>query len=231
MPHYPYVVDYTNDTNSIKYLGYFINTDTNVNHRIRCASMVKCSLKQKVWFKEKALTRETKRIIYKSMVMPVLLFSLDSMCLYERHLKQLERFHKRASSHFHSSDICIRNVLSMYNLRFTCHVQRSNDLSKIIMYSEITHGRRNRGRPKLRFKDYFKRNLKNRNIDTERWGEIAQDRTLWRSITSSNNWLWDLSVTTAYSFYSSRYTTTSRYNSFSHEGKFRVESVTHISTR
>ncbi len=40
----------------------------------------------------------------------------------------------------------------------------------------------NKGRPRLRFKDYLKRNITLRNIDHSTWCKTAHDRTTWRAM-------------------------------------------------
>ena len=54
-------------------------------------------------------------------------------------------------------------------------------IPKDILYGQLTAGKRNTGRPKLRFKDVCKRDMKNLNIDTDSWEDLASDRLHWRS--------------------------------------------------
>ena len=59
------------------------------------------------------------------------------------------------------------------------HVQRvsSDHLPKIILYGDITEGKHPVGRPKLKYKDVIKRNLKDYGIDPLQWQTVAEDRS------------------------------------------------------
>ena len=54
-------------------------------------------------------------------------------------------------------------------------------IPKYLLYSELVDSRRKRGRLTLRFKDVCKRDLKNLNVGTDKWEELANDRDKWRS--------------------------------------------------
>ena len=47
-------------------------------------------------------------------------------------------------------------------------------LPKQVLYSQLSSGHRKRGRPRLRFKDTIKRNLKLRDIKTDSWALLTQ---------------------------------------------------------
>ena len=49
-----------------------------------------------------------------------------------------------------------------------------------LLYGELVQGKRPVGRPKLRYKDICKRDLKALNIDLDTWEAAASDRTAWR---------------------------------------------------
>ena len=61
----------------------------------------------------------------------------------------------------------------------TDHVTRMPDerLPKKILYGELQVGKRSHGGQKKRYKDTLKASLKEFNIPTESWEQIAQDRT------------------------------------------------------
>ena len=44
----------------------------------------------------------------------------------------------------------------------------------------LPDGQRPRGRPRLRYEDTIKRNLKKRDIDTNSWKSLALQRYVWR---------------------------------------------------
>ena len=75
-------------------------------------------------------------------------------------------------------------TLSKHRLCWPGHVLRMGEkqLPKFLLYSELEVGKRNHGRPKLRFKDVCKRNLTDFYIKTDKWELRANDRVKWRSI-------------------------------------------------
>ena len=50
-----------------------------------------------------------------------------------------------------------------------------------ILHSVLKNGTRPVGRPRLRFKDVLKRDLRDFNIDPDNWTQMAKDRILWRA--------------------------------------------------
>ena len=73
----------------------------------------------------------------------------------------------------------MEDLLIKKNLLWTGHLMRmsSDRLPKQILYSQLSSGHRQRGRPRLRFKDTIKRNLKLRDIKTDSWTSLSQQRT------------------------------------------------------
>ena len=53
-------------------------------------------------------------------------------------------------------------------------------LPKQVLYFQLSSGHRKRGRPRLRFKDTIKRNLKMRDIKIDSWTSLSQQRDKWR---------------------------------------------------
>ncbi|GFR78684.1 hypothetical protein ElyMa_005856100 [Elysia marginata] len=53
-------------------------------------------------------------------------------------------------------------------------------LPKIVMYSELSSGYRERGAPRKRYKDSLKRTLSACDIDVQGWSDLATDRSAWR---------------------------------------------------
>ena len=77
----------------------------------------------------------------------------------------------------------MQSVLKLVQLRWTGHVTRMPDerLPKKILYGEQV-GKRSHGGQKKRYKDTLKASLKDFNIPTESWEQIALDRTKWRGL-------------------------------------------------
>ena len=74
----------------------------------------------------------------------------------------------------------MEDLLIRKNLRWTGLMRMSQDrLSKQILYFQLSSGHRTRGRPRqsrLQFKDTIKRNLKLRDIKTDSWTSLSQQR-------------------------------------------------------
>ena len=69
-------------------------------------------------------------------------------------------------------------------VRWTGHVTRMPEerLSKKILYGELEMGKRYHGGQKKRYKGTLKALIKDFNIPTESWEQIAQDRAKWRGL-------------------------------------------------
>ena len=76
------------------------------------------------------------------------------------------------------------DLLIRKNLRWTGHLMRMSPerLLKQILYSQLSSGHRKRGRPRLRFKDTIKRNLKLRDTKADSLTIFSQQRDKWRAI-------------------------------------------------
>ena len=72
--------------------------------------------------------------------------------------------------------------LKLALLRWTGHVTRMPEerLPKKILYGELEMGKRSHDGQKKRYKNTLKASLKDFNIPTESWEQIAQDRAKWR---------------------------------------------------
>ena len=70
----------------------------------------------------------------------------------------------------------MEDLLIRKYLRWTGHLMRTspNRLQKQVLYSQLSSGNRKRGRPRLRFKDTNKRNLKLRDMKTDSWTSFSQ---------------------------------------------------------
>ena len=78
----------------------------------------------------------------------------------------------------------VHTLLKLAQLRWTGHVTRIPDecLPKKILCGELQVGKRSHGGQKKQYKDTLKATLKDFNIPTESWEQIAQDRTKWRGL-------------------------------------------------
>ena len=73
-------------------------------------------------------------------------------------------------------------ILSERRLRWLGHVKRMDPgrIPKDILYGELAEGTRPIGRPRLRYKDVCKRDIKTADIDVNQWESFANDRPIWR---------------------------------------------------
>ena len=133
-----------------------------------------------------------------AIVLPNLLYSSETWCLYQKHIRTLDRFHLqclRDIMNIHWTDrvrntevlrranICgIEAYLMRCQLRWCGHVSRMSDdrAAKRIFYCELQEGKRKHGGQLLQSKDVLKRHMKRCNIDPSGWEALAANRPEWR---------------------------------------------------
>ena len=131
------------------------------------------------------------------MVLPTLLYACETWTVYQRHGKRLNHFHTSClrklqkikwQDRIPATEVLkragmqsVHTLLKLAQLIWTGHVTRVSDerLPKKILYGEIRDGKRSHGDRKKRYKETLKASLKDFNIQTESWEQIAQDRTKW----------------------------------------------------
>ena len=84
----------------------------------------------------------------------------------------------------HESRHCFRRTD-----RWLGHVKRMDDscLPKLLLFGQLSTGTRSGGRPRLRFIDCCKRDMKECGINTKSWEMTALDRSAWRSLTNKGS--------------------------------------------
>ena len=184
------------------YLGSYVSADVNIDneiqYRLRCASSAFGKLRARV-FENRDLRSETRVMVYRSVVLPTLLYASETWTTYKHHIKTLEKFHQRCmrrilkinwQDHRTNDSILeesncpsIEALIIQSQLRWAGHLVRMRDTSipKQIFYSELSEGTRKVGRQKKRFKDCLKENMKICDINYETWERDAQDRAAWRA--------------------------------------------------
>ena len=125
--------------------------------------------------------------IYRAIVLSTLLYGAEAWTVYRRQVKN------DATSAFDHEDNLdglertglppMEDLLIRKNLRWTGHLMGMSPdrLPKQVLYSQLSSGHRKRGRPRLRFKDTIKRNLKLRDIKIDSWTSLSQQRDKWRA--------------------------------------------------
>jgi len=188
------VEDYT-------YLGSTISNslsvDTDVNGRIAKASAVMARLNQRVWDNHN-LTKKTKLRVYQACVLSTLLYSSEAWTTYASHVRKLNSFHLRClrrilriqwQDKVPNTEVLkcagmnsMFSILSERRLRWLGHVRRMDPgrIPKDLLYGELVEGARTTGRPRLRYKDVCKKDMKTASININNWESCADDRSAWR---------------------------------------------------
>ena len=201
-----------NNVDSFTYLGSTISSsnslDKEISSRIAKANASFGRLQKRVWT-ERGIRTDTKCAVYRAVVLTALLYGCEAWTLYSRHVKLLEQFHQRCLRQilnikwFHrvsnvnvlekSKLPSIETTLIQSQLRWSGHLARMQDsrLPKQLFYCELTGGRRERGRPKLRFKDTLKQSLQKSGIDADHWESMSADRSEWRHAVYNGTQLYE----------------------------------------
>ena len=173
--------------------------DAEVNCRIAKASFAFGRLEKRVW-SDRGITRNVKLYVYDACVVTILLYGCEAWTTYRHHIRVLERFHQHCirrilsikwSSHTPDAVVLeragipsIKKRIMMYQMRWVGHVVRMQDgrLPKQMFYGELLRGKRPQHKPRMRFKDVIKGNLKAMKIDVNNWEVLTVDRNSWRRI-------------------------------------------------
>ncbi|KAL2090150.1 hypothetical protein ACEWY4_014838 [Coilia grayii] len=182
------------------YLGSLLSTkaviDTEIHHRIGCASAAFARLRDRV-FENRDILTKTKLLVYQAIILPTLLYGADSWTTYSRHLKALEQYHQRCLrkilriswedrrtniSVLKEANIAsITTTIARHQLRWTGHVIRmpNNRLPKQILYGQLKEGKRMQGGQKKRYKDMVKEHLRKCCFNLNKWEAAALKRDEW----------------------------------------------------
>ena len=168
-------------TNQFVYLGAIISADcsvgSEVDSRMSKASAAFARIRDRV-IKNHSLRMATKVAVYKAICLSVLLYGSETLTLYARHIKVLERFHIRCLSEIlglswqdrvpHVEILrraglpSIECTIGKNQLRWVGHVFRmpENRFPRQVLYGQLAEGQRPAHGPKKRFKDHLKKNMK-----------------------------------------------------------------------
>ena len=174
-----------------------------VNCRIAQASRAFSSLRDSV-FTASDLTLETKRMVYRSVVLGVLLYDGETRAPTQELVSRLDRFHQRCvrsilgvsrsiqwKEHLTTAELfgrfgmveSIGDLLIQCRLRWLGHVARmsENRHPKMLLFGWLPQKRPAHG-TKLCWRDKICQDLKKCGIDETSWYKEAQDRTRWHSL-------------------------------------------------
>ena len=192
------------NVDSFKYLGSTISSDSTLDKeiaaRIQKASYALGKLRTKV-LQHKDIRLSTKLKVYNAVVLSSLLYGCETWTLYRRHIKKLEQFHTRSLRTImrirwqdritnqevldRADTTSIEAKILQAQLRWSGHVIRMEEsrIPRQLLYGELSSGSRKQGRPKKRYKDNLKANLKWTGLQPRHLEPAASDRTRWRAIT------------------------------------------------
>ena len=194
---------------SVVYLGSRFSEDgrtlSAIKHRICCAESVVTRLNTRV-FRRKAVHHHLKGLFVQSAVFASLTYGLQYCAVSKRDRRCLDGYYLRLIKricllphdyHLSYEEAVVRSgverpslKLTRERLRWTGHVLRAEEpvLREVLSFVP-EGGSRGRGRPRLRFFDTVKLDMRDRNIDVqyrkqqdfwEALGPLASDRTMWR---------------------------------------------------
>jgi len=185
------------------YLGSTISSNARLEHEISLrmgkASAAYGLLKTRLWENHRVTTR-IKCKVYRAVVLSSLLYGAETWTVYRSQVQKLHAYMMRHlrqimgivwqdkitnAEVLQRADLpSMEDILIVKGLRWLGHVHRMDKdrLPRQLLYSQLSMGKRNQGRPRLRFKDVAKRNLKRRDINLGTWQTTAQTRSSWRSV-------------------------------------------------
>ena len=190
-----------NPVKEITYLGSIIASDGHIKaelqKRMSKANMSFGRHRERLWNNHNVSIR-VKGKIYRAIILSTLLYGDEIWTVYRRHVKKLHTFMMRLMRSimkikwqgkvtnikvFKRAGLpSIEDSIIRKNLRWTGHLLRmpTDRLPRHVLYSQPPDGQRPRGRPRLRYKDTIKINLKKGDIDTNSWKSLALQRDVWR---------------------------------------------------
>ncbi|VVC95365.1 unnamed protein product [Leptidea sinapis] len=112
--------DTLKQVDKLRYLGSTITSrgdlDAEFNSRIGAASATFGKLEQRL-FRSHDISRSTKIDVYMATVLPNLLYSAESWCMYRRHIRRLDRFYIK----------CLRSIL---NIKWSDRIRNTEVLKR-----------------------------------------------------------------------------------------------------
>ena len=179
-----YIMVDGNKLNSVlefTYLGSTISSngciDDEIRRRMAMASASFRPLRQILWNNHDVSMR-IKGKKCRAIVLSTLLYGAESWTVYRRQVKKLHAFMMR---HLRSV-MRITWMGKVTKKEILVRTGMSPDrLPKQVLFCQLSSGQRKRGRPRLRFKDTIKRNLKPRDIKIDSWTSLSQQNDKWRA--------------------------------------------------
>jgi len=184
------------------YFGSTISKNTTVDQelsiRLGKASTTFGRPTKRVW-KNRHLSIHTKVRVYEACVLSILLYGAESWATYRPQESRLSAFHtfnlrfilgKTWEDKMTNEDVFritgsgpLSSRLKFFRLRWAGHVNRmpQRRIPRLLLHGVLEEGTRHTGRPRLKFKDVIKRDLKDFDIEPVAWTSLSRDRASWRS--------------------------------------------------
>ena len=168
-----------------------------IQNRISKATASFGRLRKRLW-NSHAVTLNVKCQIYRAVVLSTLLYGTETWTIYVHQVRRLNSVMMRHLRSIMGLSLCdhipnrvilekaglsdLDSTLCHKNLQWAGHVARMDNhrLPKQILFSQLSEGCRNVGRPRLRFKDVMRRNLRRQGVPCSSWYNQAQQRSSWR---------------------------------------------------
>ena len=205
-PPYPTVIDgeTVELVEKFNYLGSIITTEctseAEINRRTGIAYGAMSDL-DTVW-RDRHITRRTKLRLYNALVLPILLYASETWTLTDKLARKLDAFDTKSLRRIEGlfwydfvrnddlRDLTkqppITSLISQRRLQLFGHLARQDPpLEPVeILRQDVPHGwKRPRGRPRKRWQDGLKDDLKMRDVSLEEAYTLALDRPGWRSLS------------------------------------------------
>lgn len=185
------------------YLGSLItnNNDTTEEIQKRIMNANRCYFRLQNLIKSRLLSRNTKILVYKTLIRPVLTYAAETWVLTKRNERALDVFERkilrrifgpvldngfwrrRYNNELYTlfNEPNVTAFIKLGRLRWLGHVERMTEhqAPKSLLHSRPI-GRRSLGRPKLRWSDNVFKDIST--LELLNWRELALNRDEWRKI-------------------------------------------------
>jgi Reverse transcriptase (RNA-dependent DNA polymerase) len=188
-----------------KYLGATLSGENDITPEIneRIASGNRSLYGLYSVFKSKWITANTKKVIYKTVIRPAVMYGSETWTLTTKNQQALEVFERKVLRRIYGptrdamtgewrarynqelyqifKDPIITNVIRSQRLRWTGHVLRmENPRMPKTSFISTPDGTRPRGRPRRRYQDMLDDDMKT--LKVKNWRSVAVDRTEWKKV-------------------------------------------------
>nr|VZI47292.1 unnamed protein product [Spirometra erinaceieuropaei] len=182
------------------YLGSTLSRNTKIGdevaNRISKASQAFGRIQTTAWNRHD-LKLSTKLKMYKTVILPTLLYGAETWKLYTRRPRRLNHFHLSCLRRIMSLNwqdripdtgvlertgmLSIYAIMRQILLRWSSHLVCMDDerLPKRLFYGDVATGSRRQGGQIRRYKDTLKSSLKRLQIHLTNWENLALDRPTW----------------------------------------------------